>query len=145
MESRPKGILIVTVFLFFLAVGALTAGISTLLPGTPLDVLWALNNSFPPSFRYTSTGKILTIIIIIFGLILLSAGWGLLKGQKWAWWLIVIIFTVAGIGFAVRTALGSIEGIVGVLVAAGIIFYLIRPGVQKFFEIPNKELIKKNR
>jgi hypothetical protein len=139
MKNRPKGILFVTAFMFFLAAGALIAAISTLFPGTPLDVLWVLNNSFPQSFRFTTTAKILAIIMLIFSLILTSAGWGLLKGQKWAWWLILILFTVAGIGFAVRIALGSIEGVVGVLVSSGIIFYLNRPGVRKFFKT-KKEL-----
>lgn len=135
MKIRPKGILIISILWFIAGVLAFSIlGISIISPGTHLlDLLSASN--FPPG---TSIG-IVVILILILGLIVLSTGWGLLKGQKWAWWLTVILFAVGGIADAIRAAFGSIEGIVGVLIVAGFLFYLTRPGVQKFFESPNKE------
>ena len=132
MKIRPKGILIISILWFIAGVLAFSIlGISIISPGTHLlDLLSASN--FPPG---TSIG-IVVILILILGLIVLSTGWGLLKGQKWAWWMTVIIFASAGIVDAVRVVLGSIniEGIVGVLIAVGILFYLTRPGVLKFFK-----------
>lgn len=141
MENRPKGIIVVAILMFLAAVMALIVGISTFIPGTPLDVLWTLNNSFPPGFRSTAMGMIFGIFILVLGLIILSAVWGLLKGRKWAWWITVIIFVANGIGDVARLALGGIEGIVGILIAAGFLFYLIRPGIKSFFE---KESVKTN-
>lgn len=72
--------------------------------------------------------------LVFIGLIVLIAGWGLLKGRKWAWRITIIIFIANGVGDIVRLALGSFEGIVGVLIAGGFLFYLTRPDVKIFFE-----------
>lgn len=131
MESRPLGILIIAIMFLLGALLTLLTGISIIFPGTPLDMLSKLNTTFPPSFSYTG------YFLFIIGLILLSAGWGLLKGHKWAWWITIIIFVVGGIAAVVRVALGSINGIggiVGVLIIAGFLYYLTRHRVLKFFE-----------
>lgn len=134
MENRPKGILIVAIILFFAAVMALAVAISTLIPGTPLDILWTLNNSFSQGFKSTAIGIVFGIFMLILGIILLFTVGGLPKGYKWSWWITVIIFAVNGIGDAVKLTLGSINGIVGILIAAGFIFYMTRPGVRAFFK-----------
>jgi hypothetical protein len=134
MTKRPLGIVIVAIIMFFAAFMALIVGISTIVPGTALDVLWTLNNSVPADFRFTFMGMIFGYFLVILGLIILSAGIGILKGRKWAWWIVVIIFALNGVGDVFRLALGGIEGIVGILIAAGFLFYLTRPGVKKFFE-----------
>lgn len=73
------------------------------------------------------------IFLFVIGLIALSAGWGLLKGLKWAWWITVAIFVINGIGDVARLVLGSFEGIVGVVIVLIFLFYLTRPGVKAFF------------
>ncbi|MGB9980026.1 hypothetical protein [Methanobacterium sp.] len=134
MENRPKGILIVSIILFFAAVMALIVAISTFFQGTILDVLWTLNNSFPSGFRSSTVGMIFGIFILILGLVVLSAALGLPKGRKWSWWITVIIFMANGIGDATRLALGSIEGIAGILIAAVFLFYMTRPKIRTFFK-----------
>ena len=86
MEIRPKGVLIVGIIVFIAALLALIVGITIFVPGTPLDMIWNLKNSFPTGFRSSSTGIIFGYFIVILGLILISAVWRLLKGMKWAWW-----------------------------------------------------------
>jgi len=134
MGNTPKGILIVTLILFFAAVMALIVAVSTLIPGTPLDILWTLNNSLPPGFKSTALGIAFGVFILFLGLILLFTVWGLPKGRKWAWWITVIIFVANGLGDITRLALGGIEGIVGILIAAVFLFYLTRPEVKEFFK-----------
>jgi hypothetical protein len=134
MENRPKGILIVALILLFAAVMALAVAVSTLIPGTPLDILWTLNNSFSQGFKSTFIGIVFGIFMLILGIILLFTVGGLPKGYKWAWWITVIIFVVNGIGDAAKLALGSIDGVLGILIAAGFIFYMTRPGVRAFFK-----------
>jgi len=66
---------------------------------------------------------------------MLCAVYGLIKGMKWAWWIVIIIFAVNGIGDAAAVASGSrIAGISGVIIAVAFLFYLTRPGVRIFFE-----------
>lgn len=130
----PKGIILVAILMFFAAFMSFIVGISTLIPGTALDVLWTLNNSVPVDFRFTFMGMIFGYFLLILGLIVLSSVFGLLKGQKWAWWIVVIIFALNAVGDMVRLALGSIEGIFGILIVAGFLFYLTRSGVREFFE-----------
>lgn len=136
MENRPKGVVIVAIIMFFAACMALIVGISLLLPGTFLDVLWTLNPSV--SMAFTPAGIILGSFLLILGLIIMSTVFGLLKGRKWAWWTTAIIFVANGIGDAVRITSGGIEGIAGgifgILIAVGFLFYLTRPEVRAFFE-----------
>jgi len=112
---------------------AFLVAISTIFPGTPLDVLWTLNNSVSPGFRYTSSGMIFGYFLFILVLVVLSTVWGLLKGLKWAWWITVMIFVANGIGNIVRLALGGIEGLVGIFITGGFLYYLTRPRVKHFF------------
>jgi hypothetical protein len=133
MDNRPKGILILAIVMFFAAFMGFIVFISTFINGTPLDVIWTLNNSIPQDFKNSLLGKILGIFVFIIGIVALSAGWGLLKGLKWAWWITVIIFVLNGIGDVVRVVLGGFEGIVGILIALIILYYLTRPDVKAFF------------
>jgi hypothetical protein len=135
MENRPKGVLIVATILFFAAFVALIVAISIIFSGTPLAAIWALRNSFPIGFRNTSAGMVFGYFLLILGLIMLSAVHGLVKGRRWAWWIVIMIFAANGVGDAVSVALGGgINGISGILLAVLLVFYLTRPGVRKFFK-----------
>jgi hypothetical protein len=119
---------------FIAAFIALIVGVSTIIPGTPLDVIWTLRNPFPTGFRSTILGMIFGFFILILGLLMMFAGWGMLKGMKWAWWTVLIIFIVNGIGDAISLVLGgAINGIFGILIASAFIYYLTRPHVKEFF------------
>jgi hypothetical protein len=133
MENRPQGILILAIVMFFAAFMGFIVFISTFVNGTPLDVIWTLNNSIPQDFKNSLFGKILGVFVLMIGFTVLSAGWGLLKGLKWAWWITVIIFVLNGISDVVRVALGGFEGIVGIIIATTILYYLTRPDVKAFF------------
>jgi hypothetical protein len=138
MNIRPKGVLIVAIIMLFAAIMALIVGISTFIPGTPLDIIWTLNNSFPQGFTNSLMGIIFGIFIFTLGLIILSTVWGLLKGLKWAWWITIIIFILNALGDLFRLTLGGFEGIFGILIAAGFLYYLNRPNVKAFFENKSK-------
>lgn len=135
METRPKGIIIVAIVVFIAAVLALIVAITIFIPGTPLDMIWNIKNSFPTGFRSSSIGIIFGYFILILGLILISAVWGLLKGMKWAWWIVLTVFLVNGISDAISIVFGgSIDGISGVLIVSAFIIYLTRPNVKKYFQ-----------
>lgn len=136
MKNRPIGITLIAIISFLAGITALVVGISVVIPGTPLDTLWTLNSSFPADFQLTLAGKVFGIIILFFSPLIMYIGLGLLKGRKWAWWMAVIIFAANGIGDAARIALGGVvEGIFGILIVLGFIYYLTQPEVRAFFEI----------
>lgn len=135
MEKKPKGVFIVAIIVLIAAVLAMIVGISTIIPGTPLDVIWTLKNSFPAGFRSTLFGMIFGYFILILALVMFYAVYGLIKGRKSAWCITIIIFTVNGIGDAISVASdGSINGIFGILFVTAFLLYLTRPRVRKFFE-----------
>ena len=135
MENRPRGVLIVAIIALIAAIIALIVGISIIFPGTPLDVIWTLKNSFPPGFRNTSLGITFGYFLLIGVLILLYAAYGLIKGKKIAWWITILIFTANGIGDAISLIYGGgINGISGIIIATIFLFYLTRPGVKKYFQ-----------
>ncbi|MGZ4924478.1 MAG: hypothetical protein ACXV5H_11100 [Halobacteriota archaeon] len=134
MVTRPAGVFIVAVIVFLAAIVALIVAASILFTGTPLDVIWNVKNPFPAAFRSTSAGMAFAIFLLVLGLIMFCSVYGLLRGLKWAWWIVIVIFAVNGIGDAVSIAQGSLTGIAGVLIAAVFLFYLTRPRVREFFD-----------
>ena len=134
MEIRPKGVLIVGIIVFIAALLALIVGITIFVPGTPLDMIWNLKNSFPTGFRSSSTGIIFGYFIVILGLILISAVWGLLKGMKWTWWVVLIVFLVNGIGDVISVVFEvGLSGVSGIIIISALIIYLTRPSVKGYF------------
>ena len=135
MNNRPNGVLIVAIILFFAAFLALIVATTIIFPGTPLDVIWISRNPFPPGFRDATIRMIFGYFLFVLGLILFCAVYGLTKGMKWAWWIVIIVFAVNGIGDAASVASGGgIAGISGVIIAVAFLFYLTRPGVKRFFQ-----------
>ncbi|MGB9199941.1 hypothetical protein [Methanobacterium sp.] len=135
MKTRPKGVLLIAIIVFIAALLALIVGITIFVPGTPLDMIWTLKNSFPTGFKSSSTGIIFGYFIVILGLILISAVWGLLKGMKWAWWVVLIVFLINGIGDVISVIFGGgINGISGIIIISAFIIYLTRPNIKKYFE-----------
>lgn len=136
MIKRPKGIVVITIIVFIAAILALIVGISIFIPDTPLNIIWTLKNSFPIGFKSSITGMIFGFFILLLGLIMVYAGWGLLKGKKWAWWTVLIIFIINGIGETVSLISDNkIDGVSGLVIMILFILYLTRPNVRKFYGI----------
>ncbi|MGZ4848917.1 MAG: hypothetical protein ACXV7G_11145 [Halobacteriota archaeon] len=134
MKTRPKGISIVAVISFLAALVAVLVAVSILFLGTPLDVIWSLKNSFPAGFKNTSVGMLFGYLLLVLAVVGFCSVYGLVKGLKWAWWIVIVTLAVNGIGDAVSVAQGNIAGIAGILIAAVFLFYLTRPNVRAFFE-----------
>ncbi len=134
MENRPKGVFIIAVIAFLLAAVALIVAVSLLFPGTPLDAIWSLKSSFSAAFRSSTAGIAFGFFLLVLGLIMFCSVYGLLRGLKWAWWIVLVIFAVAGTGEVVSAAQGSVSDIPGVLIAALLLFYLTTPRVRSFFD-----------
>ena len=134
MTNRPTGVLVVAIVAFLAAVVALIVATSILFAGTPLDTIWSLKNSFPAGFKSTSVGMLFGYFLLILAAVGFCSVYGLVKGLKWAWWIVIVTLAVNGIGDAVSVAQGNIAGMAGVLIAAVFLFYLTRPRVKGFFD-----------
>jgi hypothetical protein len=130
---RPATPIVAGVF-FTIATGITAVkGLSLLLPGSVLDVMWRikpeeheqlLSSGVPASAGFFGLSAIMAITSI-----------GVFLRRRWAWWLAIIVFVINGIGDAIRAALGAaVEGVVGVSAVALILFWLMRPGVRATFD-----------
>lgn len=59
-----------------------------------------IKKPFPAEFRSPPTGMIFGYFLLVLGVVLFCSVYGLVKGLKWAWWIVVVIFAVNGIGDA---------------------------------------------
>ncbi|MTK64576.1 MAG: hypothetical protein F8N15_08655 [Methanobacterium sp.] len=135
MEKRPKGVTAVSLLVLIIAFVALIAGISVLVVGTPLDILWTLKSSLSPSIRGTMLGIMFGVFVMAIGLILLLSSYGLLKGNKIAWWAVVVIFGANALGDLVSLIMGNIQSISGVIIVGILLVYLTRPNVRSYFDV----------
>jgi hypothetical protein len=131
MKSRPKGILIIGLFLLVAPVILVASAISLLVPGTVLDQMWVVNET---GYRQMLPFRgFVGIGFLALGVVIGLAGVGLLNGRKWGWWLTVIVFAVNGMGDAVRFLMGDfLGGSIGLVVVALLLVYLTRPKVKDF-------------
>ena len=140
MKTRPKGVIIIAIIVFIAALLALIVGISIFVPGTPLDMIWSVKNSFPTGFKSSVTGIIFGYFIVILGFLLISAVYGLLKGMRWAWWVVLVVFLINGIGDVVSVISGGgLNGISGIVIISAFIIYMTRPNVRTYFKIGEKK------
>lgn len=135
MEKRPFGITLVSILIFAVAVISMFVGISTLITGTPLDILWTIKATLSPSIRGTTLGIIFGTFLLLLGFLLLASGYGILKGKKIAWWAVIIIFSVNALGDLVSLIMGNIDSVSGVIIVGILIIYLTRPHVRNYFKI----------
>jgi hypothetical protein len=132
LPKRPVGVLIVSIFLLAGTVIAIVTGVSLAHSGTFLDPIWNLNRTAYVQFAFL--GKLAGYLLLGIAVITGSAGYGLLKARKWAWWMAVSIFAVNGAGDAVNIFIGEpLKGIVGLAIAGCFLFYLLRPATKAFF------------
>jgi hypothetical protein len=135
MEKRPIGISFVSVLVFVVALISLVVGISLFVVGTPLDLLWTVKSSLSLSIRGTLVGNIFGIFLLLLGTVLMASGYGLLKGNKIAWWAVIVIFMVNAVGDLASVIMGNIDSISGVIIVGILVLYLTRPHVRSYFKI----------
>ena len=109
-RSRPIGVTILAVLtilggVLLLLLGIVVVAFSSLLVGVGLPLGFGL------------TGSVLGAIILIFGIIWIAVGSGLLNLRPWAWWLAIIVM--------VLSVVGSIGSPITAILPGLILLYLI--------------------
>ena len=108
--SRPIGVTILAVLtilggVLLLLLGIVVIAFSSLLVGVGLPLGFGL------------TGSILGALVLIFGIVWIAVGSGLLNLRSWAWWLAIIVM--------VLSVVGSITVPVAAILPGLILVYLI--------------------
>lgn len=107
-------LLIVTCSLLAIPVSGVLAEIND-----PIGEFWAV-------FSLTCGG----IFMLISGILMVFAGWGLLRMKQWARWLAFVLAIFSLFAFPIGTVLGAL-----------IIWYLLKEDVSKAFEMDEDDLL----
>jgi len=130
--KSSAGLTVVGVFLIFGALMAFLAGTTLVWRGTILDRIWVLNA--PAYARLAPFGKTVGIPFLFLSATLLLAGIGWFSRRLWAWRLAVAIIATQVLGDLVNLLLGDfVRGGVGLVIAAALLFYLLRPRIRAAF------------
>jgi hypothetical protein len=132
IDSKPLGFAAIGVFLCFGGVMAGLAATTLLLPGTPLDRAWILN---PTAYKQLSPfGKQIGILFLFLAIVLVVSGVGWFKRRLWGWRLAVAIIATHVLGAIINLVRGDwLHGGIGVIVAGGLLLYLLMPRVKAAF------------
>src|SRR5205823_12356396 len=104
-RSRPIGVTILAVLtilggVLLLLLGIVVVAFSSLLVGVGLPLGFGL------------TGSVLGAIILIFGIIWIAVGSGLLNLRPWAWWLAIIVMVLSIVGSIGSAITATLPGLI---------------------------------
>ena len=112
---------------------ATITGITLLFPGSFLDPIWRLNPEAGEQLHQLGRG--IGIAFLGLGAAMVAAAIGWVKRRFWGWALAVIIIASQVLGDLVNALRGEfLKGAVGVVIAAALLAYLIRPVTRGAFE-----------
>lgn len=119
-------------FLFFGAIIASLAAMTLLWRGTALDRLWALN---PTAYKQLAPlGRMVGILFLSLSAILITAGIGWFRRRFWGWRLAIAIIATQVLGDVANCVRGDwLRGGTGVVIAGGLLIFLLRPRMRASF------------
>jgi hypothetical protein len=110
-----------------------TAGATLLFPGTPLDVIWAIRSDAVHA-QMLALGWLAGAGLWLVALVAIATALGSFGRRRWAWWIAAVGMIANCLSDLVRLAGGGIiEGLLGLLIAGSILFWLTRPKVRAEF------------
>jgi len=120
------------VFFVFGACMSALAGTTLTWRGTVLDRMWALN---PRAYRQlTPLGSIVGPLFLLLSATMTVAGVGWFRRRLWGWRLAIGIISTQVAGDFVNLVRGDLlRGGMGVTIAGGLLYYLLRPNVRAAF------------
>jgi hypothetical protein len=136
-ETRPIGIVALTVlFLFGVAVSA-TCFFALIFPGSFLDSIWQLNPRARSGFA--SMGPWAIVLMGVLCVACAGTAVGLWRGARWGYWLAVFMLAVNLLGDIANVVLGTErKALVGIPIVVGILVYLAGRRVRDFFEVSRR-------
>jgi hypothetical protein len=131
----PAPVRTVAIVLFLATMMAFLTGSSLLFPNLGWHRLWELNR---PAYAFLSQNRLQSIagaLLLALGIVTATAGAGLLRGKRWAWWIAVGVFAINGLGDLLTLVVrrDMVKGGSGVLIASLFLFQLMRSGTKRYF------------
>jgi uncharacterized membrane protein (DUF2068 family) len=128
-SEAPIGLKLLAIFFAFGAcMCALTIWL-LLFPGGALDSLWRLNPEAHAAFQWI--GRLSILLMAIVGVACAFAAVGLARNAKWGRWLGILILATNLVGDLTNACVRhDFRTLIGVPIAAAMIFYLARFGSQ---------------
>jgi hypothetical protein len=94
----PVAVRTVAIFSFLATAISFLTGSSLLFPQVAWHRLWEWNR---PAYEFVAEAHLQTmagVLLLALGIVAAMAGWGLLRGKQWAWWIAVAVFAANGLG-----------------------------------------------
>jgi len=131
--TRPWGVVLLAIFFLAATIILVGAGLALLLPGSLMETVWLI---YPERRALLMPHRLwLAPAFLSLACAMAAASVGSFKQRKWGWWLATTIFAVNGLSDAGQIVLGHVaEGVIGVLVAGAILFFLTRPTVRAAYK-----------
>lgn len=128
-SAIPIGLKLLAIFFAFgTCISALTIGL-LLFPGSAFDSLWRLNPEAQAAFQWI--GRLSILLMAIVGVACAFAAVGLARNAKWGRWLGILILATNLVGDLTNACVRhDFRTLIGVPIAAAMIFYLARFGSQ---------------
>jgi hypothetical protein len=131
----PVAVRTVAIFSFLATAISFLTGSSLLFPQVAWHRLWEWNR---PAYAFVVEEHLQTmagVLLLALGIVAAMAGWGLLRGKQWAWWIAVAVFVVNGLGdlLTILVQRDWVKGGSGVLIASVFLFLLMRSGTRRYF------------
>ena len=120
-----------------LAVLEVIAGIFMLLGAMGMAFLASMGGQIPGAGVFIGMfAMAMSVIFIVMGIVAFIIAYGLWNGRGWAWWLALIFAVISLLIDLGSMVAGNFSGIIGLIIALIIIYYLTRPHVKEFFGRP---------
>lgn len=129
---RPLGVTILAILEFVGGVLALLLGLFFMAVGPYVAELFA-GTAVPPLL--SALLGVLGVVFLVAGLVALLVGWGLWTGKGWAWWIVVVLEVLGVVSSLAGLAMGDPSSLLGLLIAALILYYFFKPHVKDFFGV----------
>lgn len=129
-DRRPLGVTLITVFLCICVLICAASVASLLLPGSWLEPMWRIKPDARSDFASMGVGGIALLVVV--GIMCAVSAFGLSRRRRWG-------HRMAVVGLALNAASDAIRGfwdpraLVGVLIVAAIIAYLLSADVRRWF------------
>lgn len=126
--DRPLGVTI-------LAVLNALGGIAMVLGGIVFALVGGIGASFAPVFGALGAlfAAFLGLMMLLFGVVFLVVAYGFWQGQAWAWTLSLVLILLGILGGVLNLLQGEASGIMTLLIDGFLLWYIARPGVQRWF------------
>jgi hypothetical protein len=131
-RSGPIGILLIAFFFAVATLILIAVGVALMFPGGAFERVWMLYPArralLMPYRMFLGPGFLALAVVFA------AASTGCFLRRRWGWGLAVAIFAANGLGDALQLATGHfLEGGIGVVAAAAILYYLTRAFVRHAF------------